>query len=239
MNSTTHHLSSPVEVRRQHDVEAFRHSLGDDLPQFLALVAEICNSPMAALTLIGVHEVTIIAAHGMPAAPRWPRADRLHDTLSVTGHTTVIADGRTAPLTGTGFAAAAPLHLDGTVVGALCVFDPAPHSGDLGPVTRRLTGLAHRLDVESSLRRAAPFALMTELHKQLDKAMITAVGHEVRTPLTVIQGHLEILGDRPEVQDTASQWQISAINRNVHRLCRTIDRLLLTPGRPVHGNLPK
>jgi signal transduction histidine kinase len=128
---------------------------------------------------------------------------------------------------GAGFAVAAPLHRGQFVVGGLCVFDAAPRRGGLDLVMRRLTGIAQRLDMES-LRWTTPFDRLAELREAFDEDLITAVGHEIGTPLSVIQGHLELLGESAAGGDAVHRWQIEAMNRNLRRLCQSVDRLMLT-----------
>nr|WP_221383277.1 histidine kinase dimerization/phospho-acceptor domain-containing protein [Actinoplanes polyasparticus] len=229
MNTTSSHPAPVAGIAWQPRADAF----GNDLPQFLALVAEVCESVTAAVTLAGSCEVQVCAAHGSTRLLRQPHAGELHDMLTASGRPTVIADLAAAGLGEAGFAAAAPLHRGTSIVGALCVFGIKPYPGDIESLLRRLTGMAHRLDVEAALRASARYNLAAELRETYGEDVITAVGHEIRTPLAVIQGHLELLCDGGEAQGWRHRWQVDAINRNILRLCETVDRLLLTPQPPL------
>lgn len=231
MHLTTYQPPASAEVLRQHAADAFESTLGDDLPQLLTLVGDICDSPMTALTLLGVRQVRVREAQGMSAPALWPGSDRLHAIVTALDRATAISDTGGEPAatdpTEIRFAAAAPLHRGQWVVGALCVFDTRPRRGDLEPLLRKLAGIARRVDIEASLRRAAPFDTVAELRETCPEDLVTAFGHEVRTPLAVISGHLELLAECLMSQGSDYRWQFDAIDRNVRRLCRSTDRLLL------------
>ncbi len=55
------------------------------------------------------------------------------------------------------------------------------------------------------------------------RTFISDAGHELRTPITIISGHLEMLGDDPEERaDT-----MAIVNDELHRMARMVDDLLL------------
>jgi signal transduction histidine kinase len=55
------------------------------------------------------------------------------------------------------------------------------------------------------------------------KEFLADVGHELRTPITVIRGHLETMGDNPEERREAR----AVINDELERMSRLVDDLLL------------
>ncbi|GIE51681.1 sensor histidine kinase [Actinoplanes nipponensis] len=66
---------------------------------------------------------------------------------------------------------------------------------------------------------------------RLGAAGLTAViQHEVRTPLTAIQGYAELLAD---TAGPLPERQLDAIRRNARRLTRTVDHLLCSIGGPA------
>ncbi len=60
------------------------------------------------------------------------------------------------------------------------------------------------------------------------KDFLTDVGHELRTPITVIRGHLETLGDSPREREDA----IAVIQDELERMNRYVDDLLLLTKAP-------
>ena len=62
-----------------------------------------------------------------------------------------------------------------------------------------------------------------ELAFDTQRTFISDAGHELRTPITIIGGHLEMLGDDPD--DRADAMAI--VNDELHRMARMVDELLL------------
>lgn len=60
------------------------------------------------------------------------------------------------------------------------------------------------------------------------KDFLTDVGHELRTPITVIRGHIETLGDTPREREEA----IAVIQDELDRMSRYVDDLLLLTKAP-------
>ena len=60
------------------------------------------------------------------------------------------------------------------------------------------------------------------------KDFLTDVGHELRTPITVIRGHLETLGDSPREREDA----IAVMQDELDRMNRYVDDLLLLTKAP-------
>jgi two-component system phosphate regulon sensor histidine kinase PhoR len=60
---------------------------------------------------------------------------------------------------------------------------------------------------------------------QLKDEFIATVSHELRSPLTSIQGYVELLAEEEERSEQAQHW-LEVIERNSHRLRRLVDDLL-------------
>jgi signal transduction histidine kinase len=59
-----------------------------------------------------------------------------------------------------------------------------------------------------------------------DGDLITTANHEIRTPLAVIVGYLEILADTPGAVDPQFRQQLEAVTRSAARLRVAVDDLL-------------
>ncbi|GIM90789.1 GAF domain-containing sensor histidine kinase [Paractinoplanes toevensis] len=215
-----------------------------DVPDVLEMVADVCRAPMAALKVIGDTEAHVAVGHGMPFLGDVPKAASLCDMVSEADHAVAVDDAAHDPrmsqhplVAGSAhvrFLAAAPLHHDGHIVGALCVFDPGPRQIDAETTTRFLERIAKRIDSETALRH-----LLTEqqpLPLPIDQdEVITTISHEVRTPLTVIRGQLEMLTDHPDAINPEFTRHAEAVRRNADRLCRTVDNLLRAADQQRHA----
>ncbi|MEU4236281.1 GAF domain-containing sensor histidine kinase [Actinoplanes sp. NPDC026619] len=215
-----------------------------DVPDVLEMVADICRAPMAALKVVGDTQAHVAAAVGMPSVGDVPKSASLCDMVSETDHAVAVDDAAHDPrmaghplVAGAAhvkFLAAAPLHYDGHIVGALCVFDPGPREIDAATTIRFLERIAKRIDSETALRH-----LLTEqqpLPVPIDQdEVVMAISHEVRTPLTVIRGQLELLADTPGAIGADFTGQAEAVRRNANRLCRTVDNLLRAVNQSRHA----
>ncbi|WP_030486014.1 sensor histidine kinase [Nocardioides aequoreus] len=118
-----------------------------------------------------------------------------------------------------------------------------------GPQARAWTDIecAALLDIGHDLGRAAlnartferEHALVTEL-KALDEyksQLISTVSHELKSPLTTVQGHLEMLTTGEIVVSDDARGSLTAIGRASQRMSRVIEDLLflrqLDPARPL------
>ncbi|GAA2625620.1 hypothetical protein GCM10010436_33430 [Paractinoplanes durhamensis] len=215
-----------------------------DVPEVLEMVADFCRAPMAALKVVGDTEAHVAHAVGMPSVGDVPKSASLCDMVSEADHAVAVDDADHDPrmsahplVAGSAhvrFLAAAPLHYDGHIVGALCVFDPGPRQIDAETTTRFLERIAKRIDSETALRH-----LLTEqqpLPVPIDQdEVISTISHEVRTPLTVIRGQLEMLTETQGAISPEFTRHAEAIRRNADRLCRTVDNLLRAANQQRHA----
>lgn len=90
----------------------------------------------------------------------------------------------------------------------------------------------HNVELEARVRqRTAELQAANEALRDLDRMrrdFVAMASHEMRTPLTVLGGFLELLRAKPESLDTSQkQRTIEAMQRNVHRLEHLTRNLLL------------
>lgn len=214
-----------------------------DIPEVLALAADACQAPMAALKVVGGVGAHFAATLGMNEPVDVPKSLSLCHMVSDADNTMVVDDAARDPrladhplVAGSAhvsFVGAAPLHYDGHIVGALCVFDNEPRRID-GAVTRRLLErIARRIDSETGLRdvlMSQPFPVALD-----QEEIVSAISHEIRTPLASIQGNLELLMGMPGAIAPRFVRQVDAISRNADRLTRTVDNLLRAVNHQSHA----
>lgn len=94
-----------------------------------------------------------------------------------------------------------------------------PGSDEVATLTRTFNAMLNRLD--------AAFAIQRDF--------VADAGHELRTPITIVRGHLELLGDEPADQ----QQTIALVTGELDRMTRMVDDLLTLAklGRPEFLNL--
>ena len=145
-----------------------------------------------------------------------------------------------------GFAssAALPIRVDGTTLGALCVYADRPHdldrellqaltalADDIAVTLDRLAlldqleqareALSHELAGEQELTRE-----LRRLHEERE-TFLSGISHELRTPLTAIHGFTETLLEHQRRLDPDHRERLLArIDANTHRLDELIDDLL-------------
>jgi signal transduction histidine kinase len=126
---------------------------------------------------------------------------------------------------------------DGFALGALAVLDDRP--GDLGPRQREALGtLSRQATGHLSLMRSR--LMLTELGDELARAtqreedLIATISHELRTPVTAIQGYLELLTEDERL--AGFNRLVEPIHRNGQRLIGMVDHLL-TGTRPADAPL--
>ncbi|MEU4691469.1 GAF domain-containing sensor histidine kinase [Actinoplanes sp. NPDC023714] len=136
------------------------------------------------------------------------------------------------------YAGAPVIDEDGHVLGAMCVVDTEPREvsdrqvDDLVTFARQAAG--HLAAVRGRLRLAG---LGDELARsaQREDDLVASITHELRTPVAIIQGYLEVLGD----QEGLAEYRrlIDPIHRNGRRLVQMVDHLLAGT-RPPEAPIP-
>jgi signal transduction histidine kinase len=91
------------------------------------------------------------------------------------------------------------------------------------------TDLTRRIDVDGDdeiARMAGTFnAMLDRLESafKTQKEFLSDAGHELRTPITIIRGHLELLGDDPREREEA----LELVDDELDRMARLVDDMLL------------
>ncbi|SHN47542.1 GAF domain-containing sensor histidine kinase [Cryptosporangium aurantiacum] len=209
------------------------------LANIVRIAAEAVRAPMAMLTLVEAERVRTIVRHNIGVL-QLPRAAspcaRVVGDRAPLQIPDLLADPRYAvgPLTAADSGARSytgvPLHdTAGNVVGALSVLDHKP--GVLGPERAQLLGLLADqataiLALGANARRSAAEAAA---FGRFGSDFISLITHEVRTPVAVITGNLELLDESDDdVPPQHRERMVTAIRRNADRLVRLIDHLLVT-----------
>lgn len=131
-----------------------------------------------------------------------------------------------------GFGAFDGAGLRGTDLGiTLTLFFSAIAIFTVTSVTEHTQALAlGRVALEAAEQRAeAARATTSALQVRYDlerqrEAFLSTTSHELRTPITIISGYTDLLGERP-LPDDAAEW-VDAIRRNTDRLAAMLDDLL-------------
>lgn len=232
-------MTVPVEARFA-AAERYRAAVAE-VPEVLELAAEACRAPMAALKVIGGGAAHFAATLGIQTVVDVPQSMSLCDAVAAANDTMVIGDASRDPRMATHplvrgtehvrFLGAAPLHHEGQIVGALCVFDDAPRRRDPEATIRLLSRIARRIDAETGLRHLVttqPFPAGLDQDE-----VVSAISHEIRTPLASIRGNLELLTEMGAIA-SGFERRVDAITRNTDRLCRTVDNLLRAVNQQIH-----
>ena len=222
-----------------HDVDVVLDVLSrpdDDLADLLALVADLCDSPSAGITIFNGDRVHVPVAHGVrpvvtPASESFcwhtrgaPGLFHVADAAQDARFAELVAgDG---PFAGVRFYASAPLHApDGTVIGRLCVIDSSPRS--MTPLQQRTLATmavsASQL-LELRLVREARALPLTPESSQAAATVMTQLAaelsHDLRVPLASIVATVELLSDE------LSGHEDRAVTALLHRATRSADRML-------------
>lgn len=98
--------------------------------------------------------------------------------------------------------------------------------------TAKLVGesdLSQRLPVRGEGEMAELATTFNEMMERLESAFVTQrnfindAGHELRTPITIIRGHLELMGDEPQEREETIAIAIDELDR----MARIVDDLML------------
>jgi signal transduction histidine kinase len=210
-----------------------------DFDDITLLAAQLCDTPMSAISLVDSDRQWFKARIGLAACETSRESSFCAHAMHAAGIMEV-EDARRDPLFATNpavvgdpfvrFYAGAPLvSADGQPLGSLCVIDRRP---------RRLTTnqreglliLARHVMVQLELRQygrqlAAANQRLLEAERVKDE-FLARVSHELRTPLTSIHGYLEVL-DEPDLPPGTATKFLSRIRRNSDRLLALVDDMLL------------
>jgi two-component system OmpR family sensor kinase len=91
------------------------------------------------------------------------------------------------------------------------------------------TDLTQRLDIHGDDEIAELGRTFNAMLDRLErafasqKALVSDAGHELRTPITIVRGHLELLGDEPAEREET----IALVTDELDRMARFVDDLLL------------
>ena len=217
----------------------FSTSVEPVLANIVRIAADAVRAPMAMLTLVEAERARAIVRHniGVTQLPRSASpcarvvgdravlqiADLLDDPRYAGGPLTALDPGARS------YAGVPLLDTTGNVVGALSVLDREP--GTLTPERTQLLGLLADQATAILALGAGRFgggAAAAGDQGRFGNDFISLITHEVRTPVAVITGNLELLDDLDDVPEQYRERMRSAIRRNSDRLVRLIDHLLVT-----------
>lgn len=227
----------PARLAAVRLIREFSGTVEPVLGNVVRIAAEAVRAPMSMLTLVEAEQTRAVVRHNI-GVTQLPRAnspcarvvadraplqvpDLLDDPRYAVGPLTAIDPGARS------YAGVPILDPNGTVVGALSVLNRKP--GLLGPERAQLLGLLADqvtaiLAVGKSAARSAAEA--TALSR-LSGDFLALITHEVRTPVAVITGNLELLDDLSDLPEVSRERMVGAIRRNADRLVRLVDHLLV------------
>jgi signal transduction histidine kinase len=94
-----------------------------------------------------------------------------------------------------------------------------------GPLDGASPAELARMTADAAAGAAAMASRLEELGR-LQALVISTTAHEMRTPLTVMRAHCDMLADRADELDADTQASLAAIGTAVTRLQETSDRLV-------------
>lgn len=203
------------------------------------LAAQVCGTPIGAVTLVDTGRVWVAAGHGTTVR-ELPRESGVCGYTIVDRDVTVVPDAlRDSRFAATPlvvgpphlrfYAGAALIDADGYALGAVCAMDVRPRE-ICGEQAEALRGLARQVIAHLELRRTR--AELTGVTAQLSRAarlgddFVALISHEVRTPMTSIQGYVNLLLDDLAATHPQHDRLAAGIEDNCRRLRRLIEQLL-------------
>ncbi|GAB7191364.1 GAF domain-containing sensor histidine kinase [Kineococcus sp. NUM-3379] len=210
-----------------------------DFDDIATLAAEIAGTPIALVSLVDSERQWFKARVGLDVCETPREASFCARTIEQDG-LFVVPDATRDPrfaasplVTGephVRFYAGAPLVSPaGHALGSLCVLDHTPRELT-GAQRRALLTLARHVVTHVELRqyhRAVEAANERLLDAdRLKEEFLARITHEIRTPMTSIEGYLEMLGDGG-LDPHATATAVDAIRRNTARLRALVDDMLL------------
>ncbi|NUR08331.1 MAG: GAF domain-containing sensor histidine kinase [Nocardioidaceae bacterium] len=219
-----------------------------DLEALVALAAQICDVPRAAINLITSTEQVQVAAVGMEPGI-CSRDDSMCAAVLDEDAPVILSDARADPrfadnpfVTGVigrvrFYAANHLVTPDGVAIGTLCVFDDEPRELDERQ-NEALRSLADRVvDVlELGLRTRQlerSLATLTRIRDELRRSnellgsFAGQAAHDLRNPLSSVSMSLEMLGEQESVRsDEDAAWMLERALSGAQRMDRMIADLL-------------
>ncbi|BCY06934.1 GAF domain-containing sensor histidine kinase [Actinoplanes sp. L3-i22] len=219
------------------------------LDELTRLAATMFDTPMAAISLIDRERQWFAGDVGL-GVPETPLDVSFCATIIPARKPLIVPDATLHPRFSSyrnvvgaphlRFYAGAPvIDEDGYVLGALCVIDDEPRE----VADREIDALnifagqaaTHLAAIRTRLRMAelGDYLARTE---QREEDLIATITHELRTPVTSIQGYLELLCENEEL--APYRRLIDPIHRNGQRLVTMVDHILAGT-RPHDAPLPE
>lgn len=218
------------------------------LDELTRLAATMFDTPMAAISLVDRHRQWFAGNVGL-ADRETPLDVSFCATIVPARRPLIVPDATLHPRFSSyrnvvgaphiRFYAGAPvIDEDGFVLGAMCVIDDEPRevaerqmdalNTFAGQAATHLAAIRGRLrlaELGDHLARAA----------QREEDLVATITHELRTPVTSIQGYLELLAENEELEPY--RRLIEPIQRNGRRLVTMVDHILAGT-RPHDAPLP-
>jgi signal transduction histidine kinase len=237
----------PARLAALQDAQVLDTPPEEDFDDIALLASEICHTPMGLVSLVDQDRQWFKAKIGVDASEAPRDLSFCAYTINGPGLLEVRdarADQRFAdnPYVmaeeGLRFYAGAPVVLDGRhSVGTVCVVDTVPRTLNASQRTA-LRSLARHASAQLELRRHARHAgeLADRLRDldQIKDTFLVSVSHEFRTPLSSINGYLEILLEGGYDEDTSHRF-LTIMQRNSTRLLRLVEELLLVARLTENG----
>ena len=240
-----------VDVLRAEEIEAYGVVGAPprrDLEALVALAAQLCDVPSAAINLITVSEQVQVAVYGISASV-CSREDSMCAAILHEPEPVIVADARLDPRFATNpfvtgriadvrfYAATHLVTPAGVAIGTLCVFDDEPRELS-APQRDGLRTLADRVvDVlelglrSSQLERS--LAVLRETRDELKRSNAELAGfagqvaHDLRNPLTSISMSLQMLREDPAVAaGEDAPWLVERALSGATRMDGMIEDLL-------------
>ncbi len=228
----------PARLAALQDAQVLDTPPEEDFDDIALLASEICNTPMGMVSLIDQDRQWFKAKIGVDVSGTPRELSFCAYTINGSELLEVsdaredvrFADNPYVANGGIRFYAGVPVVLDGQhSVGTVCVVDNVPRTLNASQ-RRALRGLARHASVQLELRRYARHAgEVADRLRDLDQmkdAFLVSVSHEFRTPLSSINGYLEILLEGQFDAGTSHNFLVT-MQRNSNRLLRLVEELLL------------
>ncbi len=231
---------NPNEIERLHSVRKFdqyNFNLNKGLEDILTLTAEICETPVAFITLIDADTQWFKVAKGLEVF-QMPREASFCQYTIMGADVTVVPDPTkderfaNIPLVVNQphirFYAGAPLATDGQNIGTLCVFDD--HAKQLSAGKQQMLGILakqaiHLMELELCLQQLNVKAAQIERQNKALVEIAFTQSHEFRGPLSTVLGFMNIIRDN-EYEDAKDylllmEEAVKKLDEKIHYVVRS------------------